>query len=99
MGKGENGDPPLLLQAQQVHDYFVGLTNGAIDCIMCWTIISRYSQQTNKQWPMKGKKGTSRTYCKHSRHLSVCGYYPKRFSAKTSTFHLVNCSQEGMLEF
>ena len=37
-----------------------------------------------EQWPLRGQKETSRTYCKHSRHLSVCGRYRKRSSAKSS---------------
>ena len=33
----------------------------------------------------KGRQETSRTYCKHSRHLSVCGQYQKRSGSKSST--------------
>ena len=33
---------------------------------------------------LRGQTETSRTYCKHSRHLSVCGRYRKRSSAKSS---------------
>ena len=35
--------------------------------------------------PIKGQKETSCTYCKHSRHLSVCGQFRKRSSAESST--------------
>ena len=34
---------------------------------------------------IEGQKETSRTYCKHSRHLSVCEQFRKRSSADSST--------------
>ena len=37
-----------------------------------------------EQWPVKGQKETSRTYCKHSRLLTVSGQYRKRCGAKSS---------------
>ena len=38
-----------------------------------------------EQIPMKEQNEMFGTYCKHSRHLSVCGQYRKRFSAQSST--------------
>ena len=76
----------------------MGKWRTAIASSMCWAIFSDIAAK--EQCPLKGQKETSRTYCKHSRHLSVCGQYRKRSSAKISRHcHQVNCFQQGMLEF
>ena len=57
-------------------DYLFGVTNGerekrvSLAASAELSILGIYGQG---QLPMKGLKKTSRTYCKHSRHLSVGG--------------------------
>ena len=47
-------------------------------------LFSRYLRPKNND-QKRGQKETSRTYCKHSRHLSVCGQLRKRSSAESLT--------------
>ena len=41
------------------------------------------------------QKETSRTYCKLTRHLSVCDQYRKRSNAKSSTASLLRGGKKG----
>ena len=56
----------------------VRCTNGEMENGYCSQHVSDYLFPifaAKEQRPIKGQKETSRTYCKHSRHLSVCGQY------------------------
>ena len=51
---------------------------------------------------MMGQKETSRTCCKHGRHLYVCGQYREHSNSKSSTASSPSQLEgvlEGMLEF
>ena len=95
-------DPHLL----QALDYLFGITNGDREKVSLaasagLSFPSIYILMTKEQWPMKGQKETSRTYCKRSWLLSVFGQYREDapLSKVPRHLHLVNCFQEGMLEF
>ena len=87
MGKKKKRVNRPLLQAKQVWDYLFGVTNEereksfSLAASAGLSIPGIYDQRTMS----KEEKKKSRTYCKHNRHLSVCGQYRKRYNAKSFT--------------
>ena len=75
-----------LMQAQQTLGYLFGGTNGErekkVSCTCCkragaW--LSLLGIYGHRKMTRKGQKKMSRTYCKHSRHICVCGRFWNEF--------------------